>query len=33
VAKQAKADGVATIEHPNLIQAVQDAMWQPVYRD
>ena len=33
VAKQAKADGVATIEHPNLIQAVQDAMWQPVYHD
>ncbi|MDO5639683.1 MAG: NAD-dependent malic enzyme [Neisseria sp.] len=33
VAKQAKADGVATREHANLIQAVQDAMWQPVYKD
>ena len=31
VARQAKADGVATASHDNLIQAVQDAMWQPVY--
>jgi len=23
-------DGTATIEHDNLVQAVQDAMWQPV---
>ncbi|MGN0042230.1 MULTISPECIES: oxaloacetate-decarboxylating malate dehydrogenase [unclassified Rhodococcus (in: high G+C Gram-positive bacteria)] len=32
VAGQAVQDGAATIEHDNLIQAVQDAMWQPVYR-
>ncbi len=32
VAKQAAADGVATKTYDNLIQAVQDAMWQPVYR-
>ncbi|MFD3812286.1 hypothetical protein [Rhodococcus sp. NPDC058639] len=32
VAGQAAQDGVATIEHDNLVQAVQDAMWQPVYR-
>ena len=31
VARQAKADGVATASHDNLIQAVQDAMWQPAY--
>ncbi|MDO5610095.1 MAG: NAD-dependent malic enzyme [Pseudomonadota bacterium] len=31
VARQAKADGVATREHTNLVQAVEDAMWQPVY--
>ena len=31
VARQAQADGVATASHDNLIQAVQDAMWQPVY--
>ena len=31
VARAATADGVATIEHDNLVQAVQDAMWQPVY--
>lgn len=33
VARQAEADGVATVHHDNLIQAVQDAMWQPVYPD
>jgi malate dehydrogenase (oxaloacetate-decarboxylating) len=33
VAKAAAADGVATVEHENLVQAVQDAMWQPVYPD
>ncbi|MEU9247659.1 oxaloacetate-decarboxylating malate dehydrogenase [Streptomyces sp. NPDC048385] len=32
VAKAAAADGVATKSHDNLIQAVQDAMWDPVYR-
>lgn len=32
VAKQAAADGVATKTHENLVQAVQDAMWQPVYQ-
>ena len=31
VARQAEADSVATASHDNLIQAVQDAMWQPVY--
>ena len=31
VARQAEADGVATASHDNLIQAVQDTMWQPVY--
>ena len=33
VARQAEADGVATVSHDNLIQAVQDAMWQPVYSE
>ncbi|MFK0288071.1 NAD-dependent malic enzyme [Streptomyces sp. NPDC090499] len=32
VAKAAAADGVATKSYDNLIQAVQDAMWDPVYR-
>lgn len=31
VARAAAKDGVATKSHDNLIQAVQDAMWQPVY--
>lgn len=31
VAKQAQEDGVATVTPDNLVQAVQDAMWQPVY--
>ena len=33
VTRQAEADGVATASHDNLIQAVQDAMWQPVYSE
>jgi len=33
VARQAAADGVATVEPDDLIQAVQDAMWQPVYQN
>ena len=33
VARAAVRDGVATIEHDDLIQAIQDAMWQPVYPD
>ncbi len=33
VARRATEDGVATREHDNLIQAVQDAMWQPAYQD
>lgn len=33
VAKQAIADGVATVEPDDLVQAVQDAMWQPIYSD
>jgi malate dehydrogenase (oxaloacetate-decarboxylating) len=31
VAKAATADGVATAKTGNLVQAVADAMWQPVY--
>jgi malate dehydrogenase (oxaloacetate-decarboxylating) len=31
VAQAALEDGVATIKPENLIQAVQDAMWQPAY--
>lgn len=33
VATQAAQDGVATRTHDDLVQAVQDAMWQPVYPD
>jgi malate dehydrogenase (oxaloacetate-decarboxylating) len=34
VARAAGADGVATkLLHDNLVQAVQDAMWWPVYSD
>jgi malate dehydrogenase (oxaloacetate-decarboxylating) len=33
VAKAAADDGVATIKPDNLVQAVEDAMWQPVYPD
>jgi malate dehydrogenase (oxaloacetate-decarboxylating) len=33
VAKAAVDDGVATIKHDNLIQVVEDAMWQPLYPD
>jgi len=32
VAKQAAKDGVAAKQPENRVQAVQDAMWQPVYR-
>ncbi len=31
VAEAAVRDGVATLEHDDLTQAVQDAMWQPAY--
>jgi malate dehydrogenase (oxaloacetate-decarboxylating) len=31
VARAAAKDGVATRSHQNLVQAVEDAMWQPVY--
>jgi malate dehydrogenase (oxaloacetate-decarboxylating) len=31
VAKAAAADGVATAKTGNLVEAVKDAMWQPVY--
>ena len=31
VARQAVAEGVATRQHDNWVQAVQDAMWQPAY--
>jgi malate dehydrogenase (oxaloacetate-decarboxylating) len=33
VARQAAADGVAAARIDDLVQAVQDAMWQPVYPD
>ena len=33
VAQAAAADGVATRKPDNLVQAAQDAMWQPVYPD
>ena len=33
VAKAASTDGVATKKIGNTVQAVQDAMWQPVYGD
>jgi malate dehydrogenase (oxaloacetate-decarboxylating) len=33
VAEAAAMDGVATRKADNLIQAVQDAIWQPVYQD
>ncbi|HXT90272.1 MAG TPA: NAD-dependent malic enzyme [Trebonia sp.] len=33
VAQAAVADGVATEKADNWVQAVQDAMWQPVYSD
>ena len=29
--RAAADDGVATVKPDNLIQAVQDAMWQPAY--
>ncbi|GLU50010.1 NAD-dependent malic enzyme [Nocardiopsis ansamitocini] len=31
VARAAADEGVATVRHDNLVQAVQDAMWQPEY--
>ena len=33
VAQAGVADGVATKKHENLVQAVHEAMWQPVYPD
>ncbi|GAA1689681.1 NAD-dependent malic enzyme [Nonomuraea maheshkhaliensis] len=33
VAQAAAVDGVATRSHANLVEAVREAMWQPVYRD
>ena len=33
VARAAADDGVATKKADNLVQAVQDAMWQPAYSD
>jgi malate dehydrogenase (oxaloacetate-decarboxylating) len=33
VAQAAVADGVATRKPENLVQAVQDAMWQAAYPD
>lgn len=31
VARAAARDGVVTIDHQDLTQSVQDAMWQPTY--
>jgi malate dehydrogenase (oxaloacetate-decarboxylating) len=33
VVRAAQADGVATAKIDNVVQAVQDAMWQPTYSD
>lgn len=33
VAEQAARDGVATKQYDDLVQAIQDAMWQPVYSE
>ena len=33
VYRAAADDGVATKKADNLVQAVQDAMWQPTYSD
>jgi len=33
VARAAAGDGVATRKPDDLVQAVQEAMWQPVYPD
>jgi malate dehydrogenase (oxaloacetate-decarboxylating) len=33
VVEQAVAEGVARAKHEDVVQAVQDAMWQPVYPD
>jgi len=33
VARAAAADGVTNTKPEDLVQAVQDAMWQPVYPD
>jgi len=33
VAVQATKDGVAQVDLPDPVQAVQDAMWQPRYTD
>jgi malate dehydrogenase (oxaloacetate-decarboxylating) len=33
VAEAAVADGVATVKADSWVQHVQDAMWQPAYRD
>jgi malate dehydrogenase (oxaloacetate-decarboxylating) len=32
VVRQAVEDGVARAQHDDVVQAVEDAMWQPVYR-
>ena len=31
VIRAADDDGVSTVRHENVVQAVQDAMWQPIY--
>lgn len=33
VVQAAARDGVATVEHDDLTQAIQDAMWQPAYSE
>jgi malate dehydrogenase (oxaloacetate-decarboxylating) len=32
VAEAAVAEGLATVELPDIVQQVEDAMWQPEYR-
>jgi malate dehydrogenase (oxaloacetate-decarboxylating) len=32
VAEAAKAEGMATVKLPDIVQQVEDAMWQPEYR-
>ncbi len=32
VAEAATAEGLAAVELPDIVQQVEDAMWQPEYR-
>jgi malate dehydrogenase (oxaloacetate-decarboxylating) len=33
VVREAANEGVARAQHDNVVQAVQDAMWQPCYSE